>query len=465
MPGFVEAVELMHGEAAMPAVCDLFGAGAFAPGGQRFAAFCQRGLLVAQQFVAAWFGLRQQVAGQVGAGPLTVPAAQAGSVRGDSRHLQRAITAQIEQVQRDALHAAFMAQPQRCPMRQAWCAADQLSSQWVTARPSHDFDLTAEEFGEIGTTYFGIASPAVRPYAVRGLHIPCSRTNGAGRVCDAFGLELGLATLPGDGQTACHDACGAELFDILEESGVRVDRVPRHIFSTLIPVGTLLGTTQYGRPPSIIPDGAISVSLPAVVARGQRPAPPLPQRVLLFDVKTVYAGGELYFSPRARDEQAGAVAERAWRVDQAYQAHARRIDADHSPAGTQPVVARLRSFTRVRGLVFGNYSEASPDVHSLLTIAAEAMAQRRWQSMGARSAEEARSFIVSALRRRLGCFVAREFARYRLRRLPYVGASRAAVAARGIRRSRHGGRDPGAGVRDDDFHAYQALLAGMPLRD
>ena len=42
--GFVEAVELMHGEAAMPAVCDLFGAGAFAPGGQRFAAFCQRRL-------------------------------------------------------------------------------------------------------------------------------------------------------------------------------------------------------------------------------------------------------------------------------------------------------------------------------------------------------------------------------------------------------------------------------------
>ena len=119
----------------------------------------------------------------------------------------------------------------------------------------------------------------------------------------------------------------------------------------------------------------------------------------------------------------------------------------------------------MRGLVFGNYSEASPDVHSLLTIAAEAMAQRRWQSMGARSADEARSFIVSALRRRLGCFVAREFARYRLRRLPYVGASRAAVAARGIRRSRHGGRDPGAGVRDDDFHAYQALLAGMPLQE
>ena len=129
------------------------------------------------------------------------------------------------------------------------------------------------------------------------------------------------------------------------------------------------------------------------------------------------------------------------------------------------VDTRLSTFTRVRGLVFGNYAEASPDVHSLIALAAQAMAQRRWQSMGARSAEEARSFLVAALRRRLGCFVAREFARYRLRRLPYVGASRAAVAARGIRHSRHRGRDPGAGVRDDDFHAYQALLAGMPLQE
>ena len=84
-------------------------------------------------------------------------------------------------------------------------------------------------------------------------------------------------------------------------------------------------------------------------------------------------------------------------------------------------------------------------------------------SMGARSPEEARSFFASALRRRLGCFVAREFARYRLRRLPYIGATRDAVAARGIRRGRHRGRDSGAGVRDDDFHAYQALLLGWHI--
>ena len=34
-----------------------------------------------------------------------------------------------------------------------------------------------------------------------------------------------------------------------------------------------------------------------------------------------------------------------------------------------------------------------------------------------------------------------------------------------FQRSRRDGCDPGAGVRDDDFHAYQALLAGMPLHE
>ena len=40
-------------------------------------------------------------------------------------------------------------------------------------------------------------------------------------------------------------------------------------------------------------DGAISVSLLAVVTRGRRPRAPLPQRVLLFDIKAVDTGGEL----------------------------------------------------------------------------------------------------------------------------------------------------------------------------
>ena len=50
--------------------------------------------------------------------------------------------------------------------------------------------------------------------------------------------------------------------------------------------------------------------------------------------------------------------------------------------------------------------------------------------MGARSESEARSFYVARLRRRMGVAAVREFARHRLRRVPYVGVPRAVVEQR-----------------------------------
>ena len=72
------------------------------------------------------------------------------------------------------------------------------------------------------------------------------------------------------------------------------------------------------------------------------------------------------------------------------------------PPGTAPVLDRHRSFTRVRGLVFGQYGEASSDVHALLSLAAEGHASRHWRELGCRSREEARSIYAALLRRRLG---------------------------------------------------------------
>ena len=58
------------------------------------------------------------------------------------------------------------------------------------------------------------------------------------------------------------------------------------------------------------------------------------------------------------------------------------------------------------------------------------LAAREWRDMGARTQEEARSFIVSSLRRRLGLVICREFARHRIRRVPYIGVPRAVVERR-----------------------------------
>ena len=99
-----------------------------------------------------------------------------------------------------------------------------------------------------------------------------------GRVCDPHGFEISLATLPGDDDTECHDAIGRELFDITHAAGLRIELQPERIFTSLVPIATLLaaGRQPRGRPPAIVPDAAIDIALPEVVtARGQRRGRPV----------------------------------------------------------------------------------------------------------------------------------------------------------------------------------------------
>ena len=118
-----------------------------------------------------------------------------------------------------------------------------------------------------------------------------------------------------------------------------------------------------------------------------------------------------------------------------YLSHAQRLDRDHSAPGTTPIEQRLRSFTTTRGLVYGNYGEASADVHDLIRTAARRMADQRWRAEGARSSSELYSFIACRCYRRVGMRVVQAFARHRLQRVPYVGAPRAVVVARPPRRA------------------------------
>ena len=250
------------------------------------------------------------------------------------------------------------------------------------------------------------------------------------------GIQLGLATLPGDDDTRCHDTIrirffGRELFSITHAAGLRTELSPTHIFDSLVPVGSLqTAAGRGGRPPSIIPDGAVDVALPAVVtARGQRRGRETVFRRYLFDVKTIHAGTFHYTSAHAAEEQSGAVRHREVRVGPAYEAHARALDAHfYGGTGTHPFLDRLRLFTTTRGAVFGAYGEASADVHDLISAAASSQAERQWGLMGARSSSEMRAFLVARYRRQLGCTAVLAFARHRLARVPYIvlhrGASR-----------------------------------------
>ena len=85
---------------------------------------------------------------------------------------------------------------------------------------------------------------------------------------------------------------------------------------------------------------------------------------------------------------------------------------------------------------------------------------RQWRDGGAQ--EEAPSFIVSSLRRRLGLVICREFARHRIRRVPYIGVPRAVVEQRMQRGQLIGGPQARVPlyvplyVPYADFYQYQA---------
>ena len=82
--------------------------------------------------------------------------------------------------------------------------------------------------------------------------------------------------------------------------------------------------------------------------------------------------------------------------------------------------------------------------------------------MGARNEAEARAFVLSRLRRRVGLVVVREMARHRLRRLPYIGVPRHIVEERmqpfHLRAIERGG---GAAVSAADFYAFAAGKKGI----
>ena len=60
---------------------------------------------------------------------------------------------------------------------------------------------------------------------------------------------------------------------------------------------------------------------------------------------------------------------------------ARAADRQYSAPGTNPILDRLRSFGQTRGLAFGAYGEASPDVHALLTVAGAGSAGRALRAL------------------------------------------------------------------------------------
>ena len=92
--------------------------------------------------------------------------------------------------------------------------------------------------------------------------------------------------------------------------------------------------------------------------------------------------------------------------------------------------AKLRTFDPVRGIVFGAWGEASPDVDRLIRAFARIGASRHWRTMRTPSPVEAQGVLAWLLRRRWAMTALRENARLKLERMEFVGRGAAAAADR-----------------------------------
>ena len=178
-------------------------------------------------------------------------------------------------------------------------------------------------------------------------------------------------------------------------------------------------------------------------------------------MKVVHYCPTRYAQARVLDRSVGCCADRrAEGVHGEYETHARVLDARHH-AGVadperRPILTRLSTYPRVRGLVIGAFAETSADVRLLLRETAEAAAARFRRDAGATSATAAQSVYMSVYRRRWGAEFALQGARMRIARA-YLVAGQAEPAPRD---PRGGGFDPG------DAAAFAAAsapsLPGVP---
>ena len=186
-------------------------------------------------------------------------------------------------------------------------------------------------------------------------------------------------------------------------------------------------------------------------------------------MKVVHYCPTRYAQARVLDRSVGCCADRrAEGVHGEYRAHARDLDARHhadvADPERRPILTRLSTYPRVRGLAIGAFAETSADVRLLLRETAEAAAARFWRDAGATSATAAQSVYMSVCRRRWGAEFALQGARMRIARA-YLVAGQAEPAPRD---PRGGGFDPGdaaafaAASAPSLFRASRRARAGSP---
>ena len=114
---------------------------------------------------------------------------------------------------------------------------------------------------------------------------------------------------------------------------------------------------------------------------------------------------------------------RASYVDSEYKALAKQIDVEISGVTDGPMFRALSSYGGCVGLVFGQFSEASKDVTTLLKDTAASLAEERWMSMRCPGPDEAAALLRNELHKEWGSLAAKYRARYLLSGIKFANGT------------------------------------------
>ena len=205
-------------------------------------------------------------------------------------------------------------------------------------------------------------------------------------------------------------------------SGLPVEIKVFNLFSGLTSQEGLSRMEAARQRQSIVPDLRINLSS----ARHQN-------RLVLHELKVISASQSRYkpsWEQRAVDVRAG-------RLQAEYVGKARVSDTRHHGTGegeVGPVQQKLLSLGDVRGLVFGNFGEASQDCHTLVAAMTDSRIRVAGPVRGIqpsmRGEEYDRSSVISSIRRRLSVAAVKAQAFSLLGRLDTLGPGQSAAAGR-----------------------------------
>ena len=305
----------------------------------------------------AWEGLQADLGAEPG-GVLIHPAAGAGK---ESERLQRDVTWLRETGRFKQLDVEIRSLAITDMRLQAWANLDSFSTAWVTCWPQRDCYLTNDEFLEVSARYLGLPSPACEVQAG-------SPITGTHQTLDRFGCNLSSLPLPGDGWREQHDSIKWRIAQDAKGAGVPVRPEVYGLFAACIPQHgrRIFDALPVRKQQGLVPDLELSFQWDGIG----------PERQLLFEFKTLHYGSSTY---RVPDGRCQAVARRANALPGEYIRKARAVDAKYCgilQGEDGPVQLRLRRYDPVKGLVFGHFGEASPDVHKLVSALARAAALR-----------------------------------------------------------------------------------------